>query len=373
MAPRIPAVDLAGEYRELGPELEAAVVRVLRSGAYVLGPEVEAFEAELAAQVGVRFAVAVASGTDALTLALRAVGVEAGSEVITTPFTFFATVESILLVGARPVFVDIESDGFNLDPAKLDAAVTPRTRAILPVHLFGRCADTPRIRAVAEAHGLALVEDAAQALGARRAGRAAGALGDAASFSFYPSKNLAAAGDGGAVTSDDPAVAERVRLLGSHGSRERDVHRMAGTTSRLNAIQAAVLRVKLAHLERWNEQRAGVAGAYGERLRGLEGIVLPPTAPDELPNWHQYAIRFRPAARRAAVCKALDEAGVEWRHYYPRPAYAQPGLAALHLPEGTCPEAERACDEVVCLPIHPRLAAPEVDRVADAVRRGAQR
>jgi len=371
MARRIASPDLAAEYAEIGPALEEAVLRVLRSGAYVLGPETEAFEAELAETVGVRFALGVASGTDALVLALRAAGVEPGSEVVTTPFTFFATVEAILLAGARPVFADIEPHGFNLDPAKLDAAVTPRTRAILPVHLFGRCADLRGIGAVAGAHGLALVEDAAQAIGARRAGRGAGAWGAAGCFSFYPSKNLGAAGDGGAVTCDDPGIAERVRLLRNHGSRERDVHRLVGTSSRLDALQAAVLRVKLAHLERWSEARAAVARAFRERLAGLDGIELPDAGDDESPAWHQYVIRCRPPGRRRAVCRALDEADVEWRHYYPQPAYRQAALGRLALPAGACPEAERACAEVVCLPIHPRLAKDDVDRVAEAVRRGA--
>ena len=371
MARRIASPDLAAEYAEIGPALEEAVLRVLRSGAYVLGPETQAFETELAEKLGVRFALGVASGTDALVLALRAAGVEPGGEVITTPFTFFATVEAILLAGARPVFADIEPHGFNLDPAKLDAAVTPRTRAILPVHLFGRCADLRGIGAVAEAHGLPVVEDAAQAIGARRAGRSAGAAGVAGCFSFYPSKNLAAAGDGGAVTTDDPGLAERVRLLRNHGSRERDVHRLTGTTSRLDALQAAVLRVKLAHLDGWGAARAGVARAYRERLAGIDGIELPGAGGDEAPAWHQYAIRCRPAGRRGAVCHALDEADVEWRHFYPRPAYRQPALGRLGLPEGACPEAERACAEVVCLPIHPRLATGDVERVVEAVRRGA--
>ncbi len=368
---RVASVDLDGEYAELGPAIEAAVLRVLRSGRYVLGPECEAFERELAGLLGVRFAVGAASGTDALVLALRAAGVAPGDEVVTTPFTFFATVEAILLAGARPVFADVEPGGFNLDPAKLDGVVTTRTRALLPVHVFGRCVDMAGIDAVAEAHGLPVVEDAAQAIGAVRGGRMAGAFGAAAAFSFYPSKNLSAAGDGGAVTAQDAAVAERVYLLGNHGSRERDRHELTGTTSRLDALQAAILRVKLAHLPGWNAARAAVAAGYGERLAGLDGVTLPACSPDERPAWHQYGIRCV-TALRPAVCRALDEAEVEWRHFYPAPAYRQPGLGSDVLPEGTCPEAERACEEVVCLPIHPRLRPDELDRVADAVRRGSR-
>jgi dTDP-4-amino-4,6-dideoxygalactose transaminase len=368
---RIGGVDLAGEYGEIGSEVEAAVLGVLRSGAYVLGPESDAFEAELADFVGVPFAVGAASGTDALALALRAVGVVPGSEVITTPFTFFATAEAILLAGARPVFADIEPHGFNLDPAALDAAINERTRAVVPVNLFGACADMDAIGALAAARSLPVVEDAAQAIGAARGGRSAGSAGTAAAFSFYPSKNLSAAGDGGAVTTGDPDVKERIRLLGNHGSSERDRHRILGTTSRLDALQAAILRVKLRHLPRWNQARSEVARGYGERLAGLDGVELPPVAAGETPAWHQYAVRCRPSAQRAAVCKALEEAGVEWRHFYPRPAYRQPALGEFQLPEGSCPEAERACDEVICLPIHPRLGPAELDRVAEAVRRGA--
>jgi dTDP-4-amino-4,6-dideoxygalactose transaminase len=372
MSARISAVDLAGEWAEVGAAVETAVLRVLRSGAYVLGPETEAFEGELAKTVGAGFALGVGSGTEALLLALRALGVGPGDEVVTSPFTYFATVEAIRMADARPVFVDVEPGGFNLDAAGLEAALGPRTRAILPVHLFGRCADMERFRALADPRGIPLVEDAAQAIGARRGGRAAGAWGAAGCFSFYPTKNLAAAGDGGAVTTDDPEVAERVRLLRSHGSRVRDVHRIVGTTSRLDSLQAAVLRAKLPHLERWTRARTAAARGYADRLANLPGVALPETGPDEAPVWHQYAIRVQGVERRAAVCRALDEANIEWRHFYPRPAYVQEALGDLRLPEGACPEAERACREVVCLPMHPRLRAEELDRVAEAVGRGAR-
>lgn len=363
---RIRCVDLSGEYAEIGPELEAAALGVLRSGAYVLGPETRAFEEELAAWCGARFAVGVGSGTEALVLALRAVGVRPGDEVAVPAFTFFATVEAVRLVGAEPVFVDVESDGFNLDPRALEAVIGPRTRAVVPVHLFGRCADLAAIRAVAGER--AIVEDAAQAIGAERAGRRAGGGSLAAGFSFYPSKNLAAAGDGGAVTTDDPGVAERLRLLGNHGSAERDVHRCVGTTSRLDSLQAALLRVKLRHLDAWNRARAAVARRYDERLADCPGIQRPQAGPDERPCWNQYAIRCRPADRRERVCKALEAEGVEWRHFYPTPVYRQRALGERARPEGHCSEAERACREVVCLPIHPRLSESEVDRVVAAIR-----
>jgi dTDP-4-amino-4,6-dideoxygalactose transaminase len=370
---RIPCVDLAGEYAEIGPALEEAVLRVLRSGAYVLGPELEAFERELAERVGVRFAVGVASGTDALVLALRAVGVGPGSEVVTSPFSYFATVEAIRIAGARAVYADIESDGFNLDPESAERAVGARTSALLPVHLFGRCAAMPPLCALGDAAGVPVVEDAAQSIDARRAGRAAGAFGAAACFSFYPSKNLAAAGDAGAVTTDDPEVADALRLLGNHGARQRDHHEQIGTNSRLDTLQAAVLRAKLPYLEAWTRARSEVARGYAERLADLPGLELPEAGEDERVVWNQYAVRCRPEPLRAAVVKELDAAEIEWRHFYPQPIYRQPALGSERLPEGSCPEAERACREVLCLPIHPRLSSADLDRVAEAVRRGAGR
>ena len=364
--PRIPILDLAAEWAEVGPAVEAAVLRVLRSGQYVLGPETAAFEAELAALVGTRFAVGVGSGTEALVLALRAVGVEAGDEVVTSPFTYFATVEAILWAGARPIFADIERDGFLLDPERLAAALGPRTRAIVPVHLFGRCAEMAGIRALADERGVAVVEDAAQAIGAERDGRAAGAWGRAGCFSFYPSKNLGAAGDAGAVTTDDEELAARLRLLRSHGSgRARDRHELVGTTSRLDSLQAAVLRAKLPHLGRWSAARAGHAAYYDEALRGLPGLVLPGAGPGERHVWNQYTVRCRNAE---GVRQALSQANVEWRHYYPLPAYRQPALGKERLPEGTCPEAERACTEAISLPIYPALPPAARDRIAEAVR-----
>jgi dTDP-4-amino-4,6-dideoxygalactose transaminase len=371
MVERIGSVDLAGEYAEIGEAVEEAVIGVLRSGSYILGPECEAFESEFATLVGARFSLGAASGTDALVLALKGAGVGPGSEVVTTPFTFFATVEAIILAGARPVFADIEADGFNLDPVKAAEAITPRTAAVMPVHVFGRCADVAGIRA--RVGDVPVIEDAAQAVGASRAGSRAGSMGTAAAFSFYPSKNLSAAGDGGAVTCDDPELAERIGLLRNHGSREPDRHEMVGMTSRLDALQAAILRVKLGRLAAWNEGRQRVATGYAERLAGLAGIRLPQPGPDEISAWHQYGVRCAPAALRSAVCKALDEEGVDWRHFYPRPAYSQEGVGADRLRPGACPEAERACEEVICLPIHPRLTEDQLDRVAAAVRRGTLR
>jgi len=365
MAPRIPIVDLAAEYAEVGDAVEAAVLNVLRSGRYVLGPETEAFEEELAALVGVRHAVGVGSGTEALQLALEACGVGAGDEVITTPLTYFATVEAIVRAGARPVYVDVEADGFNLDPAGLEAARSPRSRAIVPVHLFGRCADMPPIRAFAERFGLAVIEDAAQAIGAARAGRSAGAWGAAGCFSFYPAKSLGAAGDGGCVTTDDAEVAQRLRLLRAHGLAGSKGHVAIGTTSRLDAIQAAVLRAKLPHLPRWLEQRRAHVERYRELLEGCEDLALPVCGADEMPAWSQLVVRSR---RSSAIRRALDAADVEWRHYYPRPVYREEAFGAEVLPVGTCPEAERACEESISLPIYPLIPPSSIDRVCDVIR-----
>jgi dTDP-4-amino-4,6-dideoxygalactose transaminase len=330
MSWRIPMVDLAAEYAEVGPAVEEAVLRVLRSGQHVLGPETVAFEAELAAFVGTRFAVGVGSGTEALALALRAVGVGAGDEVVTTAFTYFATVEAILLTGAVPVFVDVERESFNMDPARLEAAITRRTRAILPVHLFGRCADMPRIGAIAEARGLAVVEDAAQAIGAARGGRRAGALGRAGCFSFYPSKSLGAAGDGGGVVTDDAAIAERLQLLRTHGASGA-VHVLAGTSSRLDSIQAAVLRAKFPYLKAWSEGRARNARVYAAELEGCDGVALPASHPDAVHAWHHYTIRCRSPKRVR--------------------------------------EAERACAEAISIPIRSSCSPSTIRQIAGVIRR----
>jgi dTDP-4-amino-4,6-dideoxygalactose transaminase len=368
MAWRIPIVDLAAESLESGPAVEAAVLRVLRSQQYILGPETAAFEAELAAQVGVEFAIGVGSGTEALALALRAAGVEPGDEVVTSAFTYFATVEAILLAGARPVFADIEPGGFGIDPAGVEEALGPRTRAILPVHLFGRCADLPRLRELVAGRGIAIVEDAAQAIGAVRAGRQAGAGGLAGCFSFYPSKNLGGIGDGGCVTTDDPQVAERVRLYRSHGCAEDGSHQVLGTTSRLDALQAAALRAKLPFLERWTQARVRNARLYTEAFAGCEGIEIPAAGADEAPVWNHYTIRCR---RAAAVRAALEVQGIEWRHYYPMPAASQPALGAARAAPGSFPESERACAEALSIPVRPSCSPATIEHIADVIRRAA--
>jgi len=369
-APRpVPQLDLRAQYESIGSELEAAVVAVLRSGQYVLGPATESFERAVAAYVGVPHAIAVASGSDAVLLALMALDVGPGDEVVTTPFSFFATVSSITRLGATPVLADISPRDFLIDPPAVEAAITPRTRAILPVHLYGQCADLTALDAIARPRRLAIVEDAAQAIGATWAGRPAGGIGDLGCFSFYPTKNLGAAGDAGLVTTLDARLAERVRRLRVHGSERRYVHIEVGINSRMDAIQAAVLEVKLAHLERWTEARRRCAAVYDEffaaaRLGDVLG--LPVVAPGARHIFHQYVVR---AQRRDELRSHLAAAGIGTEVYYPIPLHLQECFADLGYRRGDLPEAERAADEVIALPMFPELRREQQARVVDAIRR----
>ena len=360
----IPLVDLKAAYHRLQAEIDAAVARVLASGWYILGPEVRAFESEFAAYLGVEHAVGVASGTDAVLLALRALGVGPGDEVITVAHTAVATVTAIELCGATPRLVDIDPVTYTLDPTHLAAAITPRTRAIVPVHLYGAPADLDAILAVARAHGLLVVEDCAQAHGARTQGRTVGTLGDAAAFSFYPTKNLGALGDGGAVATNRPEVAERLRLLRQYGWRERYVSDVAGTNSRLDELQAAILRVRLGHLEAENEARRRLAARYDAALAGLP-IALPAARPADCPVYHLYVIR---AAARDALAEHLRARGIGTGVHYPVPVHRQPAYAHLGYGPGSLPATEAAAAEVLSLPMYPDLTEGAVDTVAAAIR-----
>jgi dTDP-4-amino-4,6-dideoxygalactose transaminase len=356
-------MDLKAQHTALRAELEAAVREVLDSGTFILGPKVEALEAEIARLAGVKHAIGVASGTDALLLALRALGIGPGDEVITSAYSFFASAGSILLAGAQPIFVDIDSATFNLDPERVESAITPRTRALLPVHLFGQCADMEPLLALARARRLKLVEDAAQALGAADRGRPAGGMGDAGCFSFYPTKNLGGLGDGGMVVTQDDGVADRLRLLRVHGSRPKYVTRVLGTNSRLDALQAALLLVKLPHLERWTEARRAHAHAYSTRFAGA-GVIPPAERPDGRHIYNQYAIRVRDRDRLA---RALEERGVGTAVYYPGTLPLQEALRDLGHRPGEFPAAERAAEENLCLPIFPELTEAARDYVAEQV------
>ena len=364
MTTAIPLVDLKAAYRRLQAEIDAAVARVLAGGWYILGPEVSAFETEFAAWLGVGHVVGVASGTDAVLLALRALGVGPGDEVITVAHTAVATVAAIELAGATPRFVDIDPITYTLDPAQLAAAVTPRTRAIVPVHLYGAPADMDAVLSVARAHGLLVVEDCAQAHGARTQGRMAGTLGDAAAFSFYPTKNLGALGDGGAVATNRPEVAERLRLLRQYGWRERYVSDVAGTNSRLDELQAAILRVRLGHLEAENAARRRLAARYDAALAGLP-IALPPARPDDCAVYHLYVIR---TAARDALAEHLRARGIGTGVHYPVPVHRQPAYAHLGYGPGSLPATEAAAAGVLSLPMYPDLPEVAVEVVAAAMQ-----
>jgi len=374
----VPLLDLAAELAPLRPQLDAAWRRALDAGQFVLGPEVEAFEREAAAYLGVRHAVGLNSGTDALKIGLRALGIGPGDEVITSPFSFFATSEAVLLLGAVPVFVDLTPGGFTIDPQAVADAVGERTRAILPVHLYGELAPMDELRHIARRHGLRVLEDAAQAFGARGAAadapsrdpepdadgprreRGAGALGDAAAFSFYPTKNLGALGDGGLLTTDDDAIAARARRLRNHGGERRYEHHEPGYNSRLDALQAAWLRVKLPHLDGWTEARRRVAARYDLLLADVDGVVTPRPAPGHV--YHQYTVRL-PQGRRDAVAEGLRARGVASMVYYPETLERYGGRA-----HGDLTHARRAAAEVLSLPIYPTLTEGAQAWVAAALR-----
>ena len=360
---RIPILDLSPEIEELWDDLMAAITRVLRSGQFILGPEVEAFEREVAEYLGGKHAIGLNSGTDALVIGLRALGVGPGDEVITTPFTFFATAEAISLVGATPVFVDIDPKTFNLNPDLIAAAITPRTKAILPVHLYGRPAEMDPILDLAEAHGLKVLEDCAQAFGATYRGKKVGTLGHAGAFSFFPSKNLGAYGDGGLLVTNDDEVATLGRMLRAHGSKRKYHNETVGYNSRLDALQAAILRVKLPRVDTWNQARRQVALRYNELLADVPGLVLPEVSEGHV--FHQYTVRVL-GKRRDEVQKKLGEAGIGTMVYYPVPVHKLPVYAHSGF---VLPEAERASQEVLSLPIFPAITEEQMIYVVGELRR----
>jgi dTDP-4-amino-4,6-dideoxygalactose transaminase len=360
----IPQIDLKRQHEALRGELMEAVARVLDSCRFILGPEGQALESELADLCGARHGVGTGSGTDALLLALKAVGVKPGDEVITSAFSFVASATTIVMAGATPVFVDVESDTFNLDPARVERAITPRTRAIVPVYLYGQVAAMDVLGDLARARGLAIVADAAQAVGASYAGRPVAAWGDATTLSFYPTKNLGACGDGGMVLTTRDDVAERVRLLRDHGSSRKYTHVELGGCSRLDELQAALLRVKLKRLPEWNERRRAVARHYSTALAGLP-LTLPVERPPARHVYHQYPVR---SAKREALAQALAGLGVGTSVHYPSTIPAQP-LFSQPNADREFPVATQAAAEVLCLPCYPELRDPEVDQVVDAIKR----
>jgi dTDP-4-amino-4,6-dideoxygalactose transaminase len=359
----IPLVDLKAQYRSIKGEVDAAVAAVLEGGHFILGPEVEAFEREFSAYCDTAHTVGVNSGTSALHLALLAAGVGEGDEVITTAFTFVATVAGIEYTGARAVLVDVDPATLTIDPERLESAVTSRTKAIIPVHLYGQPADMDPVMSVARAHGLAVVEDAAQAHGAEYKHRRVGSIGDLACFSFYPGKNLGAAGDGGAVTTANSDYARTLRMLRDWGAEQKYLHVVKGFNFRLDEIQAAILRVKLRRLEAWTERRRALAMAY-TTLLAESGVSLPVEAPDVRHVYHLFAVRTR---ARDRVRSELHAAGIQAGIHYPIPVHLQPAYANLGYRRGDFPVAERAADEVLSLPLYPELSSGALERVARAV------
>jgi dTDP-4-amino-4,6-dideoxygalactose transaminase len=360
-------LDLSRYDEDLKHDIAAAVDAVFASGRFVLGPANDVFERAFAARLGVRHAIGVSSGTDALLVALMALGVGPGDEVVTSPFTFFASAGAVARLNAKPIFVDIEPGTFNLDPSKLEAALSPRTKAIQPVHLYGQCADLDAILAIARRRGIPVLEDACQAIGATWRDRPAGTLGAIGAFSFYPTKNLGAAGDAGAVTTDDDGLAATLRSLRAHGASRTYLHDRVGGNFRLDAIQAAVLSAKLPRLDGWNERRRAIAKRYAELFADAARagrIGLPPEAPGRSHVYHQYVVRV---ADRDGVRKRLAAAGIGSSVFYPVPLHLQRCFADLGGREGDFPEAERAAREVLALPIFPELTDGEVERVAESV------
>lgn len=362
----IPLVDLHAGYTALQPQIDAAIARVLAHTGFIGGAEVRDFEAAFAAYQRTARCVGVSSGTSAIFLVLLALGIGPGDEVITTPHTFIATVEPIFALGAVPIFVDIDPVTFNLDPAAIEAAITPRTKAIMPVHLYGQLAPMPALMTIARRHGLPVIEDAAQAHGAQLDGQRAGAWGDAACFSFYPGKNLGAFGDAGAVCTNDPALADRIAKLRDHGRSSKYSHDVIGYGERLDALQAAILGAKLPHLDAWNATRRRIADAYTAALQTIPGVCPPAVMAGSDHAWHLYCISV--AGDRDAILAALQRAGIGAGIHYPVPLHLQPALAGQGGQPGDYPHTERAAASIISLPIFPQITDAQIAYIVDTVR-----
>jgi len=360
----VPQFDLTRQYKKIEREVEAKVRETLASGAYILGPALVNFEKSFAEYNEVKYAFGVASGTDALLLALRAADIKPGDEVITTAFTFFATAEVIAILGAKPVFADIKLDSYNIDPEDIARKITPRTKAIMPVHLFGLPCDMDPILKLAKEHNLVVIEDCAQAVGSQYKGKKAGSFGDFGCFSFFPTKNLGCCGDGGAIITNREEMAEKIRMLRVHGSKKKYYHEFLGYNSRLDTIQAAILEVKLKHLDEWIESRRSIANFYNSSLRDIV-IQVPEEQIDTFHVYHQYTLRVE---NRDKLVEHLKMKGIGTAIYYPLPLHLQPALKHLGYKPQTLPNTERACEEVISLPIFPELERREMEEVVNAIR-----
>ena len=359
-------VDVVGQYKKIKPEIDEAVHRVLDSGQFILGPAVKEFESSAARYLGVKHAVGCASGTDALQVALMALGVGPGDEVVTTPFTFVATTETIALLGAKPVYADIDPATFNIDPALVEKAITSKTKAMIPVHLYGQSADMDPIMKISGKHGIPVIEDAAQAMGAEYKGKKVGGIGAIGAISFFPSKNLGAFGDAGMVVTDDDHVAERMRMIVVHGSKTRYIHEILGVNSRLDSLQAAILNVKIKYLDQWRDARRKAAHRYNELLRGAD-VVVPHEAQYSDHIYHQYTVRLK---NRDAVVKSLTGQKIPHAIYYPIPLHRQQAFQAAGKPDGTFPVTEQAAREVLSLPMHTELTEDQQFFIVSALRKG---
>jgi dTDP-4-amino-4,6-dideoxygalactose transaminase len=360
----IPLLDLRAQYQTMKEDIDRAILEVLDTSVFILGPQVKALEKEIAEFCGTKEAVAVGNGTDALMLTLKAMGIGAGDEVITTPFTFFASAETISQVGATPVFADIDPVTLNMDLEQLEKKVTPRTKAVIAVHIFGQMLDVERLMEIAQRYQLKVIEDAAQAIGAEYRGRKAGSIGDAATFSFFPTKNLGAYGDGGMIVSNDAALAAELRMLRFHGCQTKYYHEKIGYNSRLDEIQAAILRVKLRYLDGWNQARREKARIYDEALADMP-LILPGRDPQALPVYHLYVLR---APERQALMERLAAAGIASAIYYPLPLHLQKAYSGLGYRQGDFLAAEEACRQALAIPCYPELTLEQQQNIIQTVR-----
>ena len=365
----VPPLDLTQQYATIENDVSTAVLDVLSSGQYINGPVVESFSAQFGDYIGTRECIVCNSGTDALYLALRALGIGPGDEVITSSFTFIATAEAVSAVGAVPVFVDIDLDTFNLNPALIEQAITPKTKAILPVHIFGQPTDMDAVMAVAIAHQLPVVEDCAQATGAQWGEKRVGSIGRVGCFSFFPTKNLGGCGDGGALTTNDPEIAATAKLLRDHGSKVRYYHEAIGINSRLDAVQAAILKVKLQHLEQWNANRQAVASRYEQLLSGVKGVLPPQQTQGGSSVWNQYTVRIEGSTgeKRDLLREKMQANGVSTMVYYPVPLHQQSVYADLGYAAGSLPNTETAAGQVLALPMFPELTAEQQEQVVSTL------
>ena len=365
MGIKIPIIDLKAQYETIKDEIEGAVKDVLSSGNYILGPNVEKFEAELSNYLGCKYVISCANGTDAIVLSLMALGVKAGDEVITVSHSFFATSEAIALVGATPVFVDIKEDDFNIDPSKIEPLITKKTKAIIPVHLYGQACEITSVVEIAKKHGLFVIEDTAQALGAKYNGKPLGTFGNIGTTSFYTTKNLGACGDAGAIFTNDENIANVLKQLRVHGSPKRYVHDYIGLNSRLDEIQAAILRVKLKYLDFWNKARQKAASNYDGLLKNINHLITPKVKPNCSHIFHQYTIRVK---ERDILAKKLKEEGIDTFVYYPIPIHMQKAFSYLKNKTSLLPVTERVSNEILSLPMYPEIKREDQEYVAGKIR-----